>query len=307
MRRPFVFRKGRRVPPGGQTADFLGQTLETGLQPVYLLLLIVNTGAEVLDGRLLVGVAGLEFFQPRGNRINHGFLLDHRIKNADDGLVTHLHKPLLSAAFLLTLAACATAPPAGGGSDTIGKVLATGVGLIGQKPSARVTVNGKAFVLDCIGTVSAAWWGAGIDLQKDFRRYRGDGVNRLYESLKSWGALKREHSPRPGDLIIWDHTWDTGADPNFVSGHTHAGLVLSVGPDGTVKYLHESVTRGVVVAFMNLFEPNTARTPDGRVLNSPMFLGSNFGGSDNPPLWTSGQLWSAFGDGTSVSRAFGGW
>jgi hypothetical protein len=210
--------------------------------------------------------------------------------------------------FVLLVVSCATTggwnsqPP----TSVIGKVLATGRSLVGQKPQAQVQVNGRPFTLDCIGTVSAAWWGAGVDLQRDFHRYRGDGVNRLYQSLKSWGALHWFRTPQPGDLIIWDHTWDTGDDPNYPDGHTHAGLVLSVESDGTIAYLHESVTRGVVVAYLNLYDPAATRTPDGRVLNSPMFLGSGFGRDNNPPLWTSGQPWSAFGDGSTVVRALAG-
>lgn len=191
-------------------------------------------------------------------------------------------------------------------SVVVDKVLETGRGLIGQKPDARVTVNGRPFVLDCIGTVSAAWWGAGVDLRKEFGRYPGDGVNRLYRSLQSWGALHWQRTPAPGDLIIWDRTWDTGDDPNYPDGHTHAGLVLSVASDGTIEYLHESASRGVVVAYMNLYDPEGTLTKSGRVINSPMYLGSNYGRASNPPRWTSGHLWSAFGDGSVVARILAG-
>jgi len=182
------------------------------------------------------------------------------------------------------------------------QVISTGRSLLGQKPEARVKVNGRTFVLDCVGTVSAAWWGAGIDLQAQFARYRGNAVNRLYQTLADRGALYWKPTPSPGDLIFWDHTWDTSGDPLYADGHTHAGLVLSVAPDGTVEYLHESATRGVVVAYLNLFDPETSLTPSGRVLNSPMYLGSGFGKATNPPRWTSGQLWSAFADASSLVR-----
>lgn len=209
---------------------------------------------------------------------------------------------------VVLLGSCATTggPRSGASapSATVQKVLATGRSLLGQKPDAKVKVNGKDFVLDCIGTVSAAWWGAGVDLRKDFRRYPGDGVNRLYESLRSWGALHWQRTPSPGDLIVWDNTWDVANDPNFPNGHTHAGLVLAVSSDGTVEYLHESATRGVVVAWMNLYDPDTGLR-GARVVNSPMYLGSNFGRATNPPRWTSGQLWSAFGDAEAVCRVLG--
>jgi len=204
----------------------------------------------------------------------------------------------------LSLTGCATMTASRPAGPTVQKVLDTGRSLLGNKPNARVTVNGRAFTLDCIGTVSAAWWGAGVDLQRDFKRYPGDGVNRLYESLKSWGALSWARTPAPGDLIIWDNTWDVAGDPDFPDGHTHAGVVLSVSNDGTVAYIHESVTRGVVVAYLNLYQPDVGLR-EGRVFNSPMYLGSNFNKKDNPPRWTSGQLWSAFGDGYVVARVVG--
>ena len=59
-------------------------------------------------------------------------------------------------------------------------VIASARTLIGRGPESRVLVNGKTFVLDCIGTVSAIFYGMNIDVQKDFRRYGGDGVSRLY-------------------------------------------------------------------------------------------------------------------------------
>jgi hypothetical protein len=204
---------------------------------------------------------------------------------------------------VLVLTGCATmgTRPTG---PVVEKVLATGRSLVGNKPDAKVTVNGREFTLDCIGTVSAAWWGAGVDVQRDFRQYKGDGVNRLYESLRSWGALSWMHTPSPGDIIIWDNTWDVAGDPNYPDGHTHAGIVLSVDADGRVEYLHESVTRGVTTAYLNLYEPDVGLR-DGKVVNSPMYIGSNFNKKDNPPRWTSGQLWSAFGDGYVVARTVG--
>jgi hypothetical protein len=94
--------------------------------------------------------------------------------------------------------------------------------------------------------------------------------------------------------------------PEYPDGHTHVGLVVSVASDGTVEYVHESTTRGVVLAYMNLYDPATAQTATGRVINSPMYLGSTIGKADNPALWTSGQLWSAYGDGGVVARVLGG-
>jgi hypothetical protein len=169
--------------------------------------------------------------------------------------------------------------------------------LLGQKPDAKVTVAGRAFTLDCIGTVSAAWWGAGYDLQRDFAKYEGNGVGRLYLSMKDWGVLHELRAPKPGDVIFWENTYDRNENGKLDDdGLTHAGLVIEVEADGTVHYLHESYSRGVVIAYFNLLHPTEPKSPDGKIWNSPMYLGSNYGKADNPPHWLSGDLWSGFGD-----------
>ncbi|HET6452195.1 MAG TPA: hypothetical protein VFI08_12835, partial [Spirochaetia bacterium] len=54
-------------------------------------------------------------------------------------------------------------------------VIASAQVLMGKAPESHATVNGRTFVLDCIGTVSAIFYGMNIDVQRDFRRYAGDG------------------------------------------------------------------------------------------------------------------------------------
>lgn len=212
----------------------------------------------------------------------------------------------LSGYAVVALVGCASffeAPPPAASSDnqrspaTLRQaVVKSALQLLGQKPDARVTVNGRRFMLDCIGTVSAAWWGAGYDIQKDFNRYPGNGVNRLYQSCKNWDALTLITLPLPGDIVFWENTYDRNEDGvRYNDGLTHAGIVISIDPDGTVKYLHESVTRGVSLAWFNLKHPQEAFSPDGKVWNSPMYLGSSSRKSNNPPHWLSGDLWKAFG------------
>jgi len=199
-------------------------------------------------------------------------------------------------------------PAQGGPHDeaVIKQVLATARSLLGQKPEARVTVKGKAFVLDCIGTVSAAWWGAGIDIQKDFSQYSGNGVTRLYKSLAAGKVLHQQKKPQPGDIVFWDNTWDANGDGIFGNdGHTHAGIVMQVDNDGTVHYLHESASRGIVISYMNPLHPKTIRDSKGKTLNSPMYLGAREGKSSNPSRWLSGDLWEAFGDGFGIVEFFG--
>jgi len=192
------------------------------------------------------------------------------------------------------------------GSAVRDSVVVSSRSLLGQKPNARVTVRGREFVLDCIGTVSASWWGAGYDIQRDFPKYQGNGVLRLYKSLEDWKALHDLKEPRIGDIIFWENTYDRNEDGKLYNdGITHAGLVILVEDDGTVHYLHSSYSRGVVIAFLNLRPPTEAKSPEGKIWNSPMFLGSNYNKSDNPPHWLSGDLWTAFGDAEKTAKELG--
>jgi hypothetical protein len=176
-------------------------------------------------------------------------------------------------------------------------VLASARTLIGRAPESKAVVNGRAFVLDCIGTVSAIYYGVGIDVQRDFSRYNGNGVSRLYQSMQALGSLHADRYPRPGDVIFWDNTWDANGDGNRENDpRTHAGIVLSVDDDGTIRYVHEHVRKGVIVEAMNLLRPGDYYGPQGRIINNALALNSGISRTDNPARWTSGSLFDAFGD-----------
>jgi hypothetical protein len=176
-------------------------------------------------------------------------------------------------------------------------VLASANTLLGQPPDARVNVNGRAFTLDCIGTVSAIYYGVNVDLQRDFSRYDGNGVNRLYQSLKALKGLHRDQYPRPGDVIFWDNTWDANGDGNHANDpRTHAGVVIAVDDDGTIHYEHEHIRKGVIVETMNLLHPDDYYDSRGRIINNALAMNSGISRKDNPAHWTSGSLFNAFGD-----------
>ena len=315
VRRTFVFGERGKFS-SGERLDLFREGLNAAFEAFDRLLLFVHTLRKVLVRGLLVRHFRFPSFQPLCKVVHDLFSLelDDHEKSADDQVVSNNRTKKYGLASLVLLAAlglssCETLGDSWNTSAqhqaVVDKVLATGKSLLGKKPDAKVEVNGRSFTLDCVGTVSAAWWGAGIDLQRDFRKYRGDAVNRLYGSLQSWGALDWQRTPSPGDLIVWDHTWDVDNDPNFPDGHTHVGMVVSVSSNGQVTYLHESATRGVTLAYMNLYAPSVGLDSHGRVVNSPMYLGSNFGLDTNPSQWTSGQLWSAFGDAHVVVSVLG--
>jgi hypothetical protein len=175
-------------------------------------------------------------------------------------------------------------------------VIASAKTLIGKPPDAMVTVNGKGFTLDCIGTVSAIYYALSLDVAKDFDIYQGNGVNRLYMTLKERNALHTDRYPRTGDVIIWDNTWDVKGNGDRVhSPRTHAGIVLAVDEDGTIHYVHENLYKGVMIETMNLLRPTAARDEQGQVINSGMAIASKTGGP-RPTHSLSGDVFNCFGD-----------
>lgn len=184
------------------------------------------------------------------------------------------------------------APP----SDDELAIVASAKTLIGKPPEATVIVNGKQFVLDCIGTVAAIYYGMDIDITKDFDRYEGSGVDRLYMSLKNRHVLHKDKLPRPGDVVVWDNTWDANGNGNKNDDpRTHAGLVLAVDEDGTIHYVHENYRRGVIVEVMNLLKPDVYQDDAGKTLNSPLAMAPPPGAA-RAEHWVAGDLFDTFGD-----------
>jgi hypothetical protein len=185
------------------------------------------------------------------------------------------------------------------------EVIASAKTLIGQPPESQVKVKDRTFVLDCIGTVSAIFYGMNIDVQRDFARYSGNGVSRLYQSLKVLKVLHRDVYPRPGDVIFWDNTWDANGDGILTDDpRTHAGIVLAVDPDGTIHYVHEHVIKGVTVEVMNLRHPRDYYNPQGRVINNALAMNSGISRRNNPEHWVAGDLFDSFGDILRARRHF---
>lgn len=168
--------------------------------------------------------------------------------------------------------------------------------LLGQLPDARVNVNGRVFVLDCIGTVAAIYWRMNIDVQKDFALYSGNGVSRLYRSLGSQGVVHTDSYPRPGDIVFWDNTWDANGDGDRTNDPlTHAGIVVTVDEDGTIHYVHAHLSRGVVIEVMNLLDPEMASDASGKRINNTMAIATTSGGP-RPDRYFSGAVFRQFGD-----------
>jgi hypothetical protein len=183
-------------------------------------------------------------------------------------------------------------------------VFASAQKFIGQPPSAAVSVRGRPFVLDCIGTVCAIYYDSGMDLTKDFASYTGNGVGRLYKSMMARGIVHEDRLPRPGDLIFWDNTWDANGNGDRTDDPlTHAGIVLSVDGDGGIRYVHEHLQKGVIVEAMNLRRPRDRLDESGTLINSALALASA-PGETKAERRLAGELWRAFGDALSAKKYY---
>lgn len=157
-------------------------------------------------------------------------------------------------------------------------------------------VKGKSFRYDCTGTVLAIYHYAGIDLEKYFSRYSGNGVSRLYQTASNFNLFYTPALPAPGDVIFWDNTWDRNGDKVWNDPLTHTGVVLDVAEDGTISYVHLNYVKGIVIEKMNLLNPEIHilnRNGKEIILNSPMRMRSHR--YINPNKWLSSHLNKGFG------------
>lgn len=162
-------------------------------------------------------------------------------------------------------------------------IAAGGRTLAGKK---ALVVHGVSYPLDCTGLVRAAYGFASIDLAYRFDEYAGNGVRRLYETLRDDGLLYAVRYPTPADLIFWDDTYDADGDGRPGDELTHVGVVLAVEPDGSVEYLHYHYRLGPVIERMNLTRPDDPSNATLRMRGSPDGPGTN-----------AAQLFRVFGKG----------
>jgi hypothetical protein len=170
---------------------------------------------------------------------------------------------------------------------------------VGKK---ELVVRGRRFTMDCTGVVLAVYWYAGIDLARDFGRYSGNGVTRIYKTLEKEGLLYDSVHPLVGDVIFWDNTYDHDGDGKWDDSLTHVGMVAEVSDDGTIAYVHYNVRTGIVIENMNLLSPDVQTRMEWghlRILNSPLRLAER--GKPHPPRWLAGQLYRILGMGYLLS------
>jgi hypothetical protein len=162
----------------------------------------------------------------------------------------------------------------------------------------ELVIRGRRFRMDCTGTVLAIYWYAGIDLARDFHKFSGNGVARIYRSLEQRNLLYSNPRPLTGDIIFWDDTYDRNGDGLWNDRLTHVGMVLECQEDGTVEFVHLNYSDGIVIEHMNLLEPDSDEkriSGEIKILNSPIRLKNPW--RPHPPRWLAGQLYRVLGMG----------
>ncbi len=120
-----------------------------------------------------------------------------------------------------------------------------------------LTINGQRFRMDCSGVIRAIYFKAGIDLAKDFNKYKGGGTQRIHETLRVKGLIYRPTVPVPGDILFWDNTYDANHNGRSDDVLSHIGMVVSSDKrSGNIVYVHHHEKKGIVFEKMNLLHPN---------------------------------------------------
>ena len=167
--------------------------------------------------------------------------------------------------------------------------------MIGAK---QLLVRGRRFTMDCTGLVLAMYWYAGIDLARDFNKFTGNGVGRIYKTLEREDLLYSTSTPLVGDIIFWDNTYDANEDDSINDPLSHVGMVLKVDDDATITYVHYHIRRGITTDYMNLRNP-AVQDQRGfghiKVINSPLRMAVP--GKPHAENWLSGQLYRNLGMG----------
>jgi len=158
---------------------------------------------------------------------------------------------------------------------------------------SRVEVEGRRFTYDCAGLARGVYYSQGVDLYDGQGELKGgNGVGLIYGHVLQHGRIHYGPTVHPGDLVFFHNTWDFNRDGLVNDPLTHVGVVERVEGDGTVLFVSR-VSRGIQRFRMNVREPDTHRTSDGRVLNDYM----RRKGSRDPQAtqYLTGQLFAAFG------------
>ncbi len=126
-----------------------------------------------------------------------------------------------------------------------------------------------AYTLDCSGFVFAVFKSANVgSFDVLTSNIKGEnGIKIIYKALERSKKIYRKKIPNVADIIFFDNTYDSNKNGKVDDGLTHVGIVLSVDDNGTITFIHSSVSGGVTRDRVNL-NHRDKQTLGGVTINS---------------------------------------
>ncbi|MES0488729.1 MAG: CHAP domain-containing protein [Leptospirales bacterium] len=137
-------------------------------------------------------------------------------------------------------------------SDIRLKIREVSQSLLG-KSGPYLYLNGKKYINDCSGMVRAVFDNIGIDVFSEASQFPSgtNGVEIIYKTYRRQSWQNSSRTPKTGDLIIFNNTYDKNDNGRWDDKYTHVSVVTGVEENGSIVYIHH-VSKGIQRYRMNL-------------------------------------------------------
>ncbi len=150
----------------------------------------------------------------------------------------------------------------------------------------------KPGVNDCSGFVKFVFGYFNVDIF-NITTESNSGTEIIYNYSKENGKVFTENkTPKKGDFIFFDNSYDRNDDGKVNDHFTHIAIVTNVDSDGTVEYIHKSGS-GINVQYMNLKDKENQYSEDKKRINS--YLRKKTKNDEGNTPYLSGQMFKSYG------------
>lgn len=150
----------------------------------------------------------------------------------------------------------------------------------------------KPGVNDCSGFVKFVFGYFNVDIFNSTAE-SDSGTEIIYNYSKENGKVFTENkTPKKGDFIFFDNSYDRNDDGKVNDHFTHIAIVTNVDSDGTVEYIHKSGS-GINVQYMNLKNKENQYSEDKKRINS--YLRKKTKNDEGNTPYLSGQMFKSYG------------
>lgn len=150
----------------------------------------------------------------------------------------------------------------------------------------------KPGVNDCSGFVKFVFAHFNVDIF-NISTDSDSGTEIIYNYSKENGKVFTENkTPKKGDFIFFDNSYDRNKDGKVNDKFTHIAIVTNTDSDGTVEYIHKSGS-GINIQYMNLKDKENQYSEDKKRINS--YLRKKTKNDFNNTPYLSGQMFKSYG------------